>query len=295
MIMVLDEECKGCLYNSQMKKVERSQTDADKVQAFKLGVKKLCENPPKDYCSPLLMRDINRLHKKIFGQGIDYSAEKKLFNGKLLELEEEIYNKVKSSAEPLKEALKYAMAANYIDFARLADLNEGAVQKVIEAADRAEPEQKAYENLKNKLENGRTLCYLHDNCGEIVLDKIFIRLVREIYPRVAVTSVVRGSAVINDVMSEDAAMVGLEKYAEVLPNGSDAPGTNIKEVSSAVLNLLNSADAVISKGLGNLETLYGEGFGIFYSFTCKCKHISERFGIPLWSAALIEEKRRECN
>lgn len=275
-----------------MKKVERSCADAEKLQAFKQGVKNLCENPPKEYCSPLLMRDINRLHIKIFGKGIDYSAEKKLFNSKLLEMEPAIYAEITRSPDPLKEGLKFAMASNYIDFARLVDLNEGAIESVLQASRRAEPEENAYKSLKNKLEKAQTLCYLHDNCGEIVLDKILIRVIKELYPQISVTSVVRGSAIINDVTEEDAEEVGLYAFSNVIPNGSDAPGTNLKEVSAEVLNLLNTADAVISKGLGNLETLYGEGLGIFYSFTCKCEHISRQFEVPLWSAALIEEVRR---
>lgn len=274
-----------------MKKVERSQTDENKLGEFKSGVKALCENPPKDYCSPLLMRDINRLHKRIFGSGIDYTEEKKLFNSKLLEMEGELYFKVISSPDPLCEALKFSMASNYIDFARLADLNEGAIAQVVLTAERARPDETALNSLKAKLKNAKTLCFLHDNCGEIVLDKILIRVIKKLYPQVKVTSVVRGSAVINDVTEEDARDVDLYGVAEVIPNGSDAPGTYLKEVTPRLVNLLKSADAVISKGLGNLETLYGEGLGIFFSFTCKCQHISSRFNVPMWSAVLIEEKR----
>lgn len=288
--MVLDEECKGCLYRSQLKKVEKGQTDKFRLEEFRRGVKSLCQNPPENYCSPLLMRDIDRLHGKIFGKGIDYSAEKRLFNSELLKLEGDLYSEIKSSPDPLKEALKYAMAANYIDFARLADLDCGAVQTVISAAKRAEPQPAAYSALVKKLSSARTLVYLHDNCGEIVLDKIFIKIIRETYPAISVYSVVRGSAVINDVTVEDAEEVGLNEYSTILPNGSDAPGTYLQEISPEVLKLLKEADAVISKGLGNLETLYGEGYGIFYSFTCKCEHIAKKFSLPLWSAALIQEK-----
>lgn len=275
-----------------MKKVERSQTDANKLGEFKAGVKALCQNPPKDYCSPLLMRDINRLHARIFGSGIDYSREKKLFNSKLLEMEEELYGRITASADPLCEALKFSMASNYIDFARLADLNEDAIAQVVIGAERACPDKTALAGLKAKLKKAKTLCFLHDNCGEIVLDKILIRVIKELYPQVSVISVVRGSAVINDVTEEDAKDVGLYGVAEVIPNGSDAPGTYLKEVTPRLLNLLKTADAVISKGLGNLETLYGEGLDIFFSFTCKCQHISSRFGVPMWSAVLIEEQKR---
>lgn len=82
--MTLDEECKDCLYNSQMKKVEKGRPDGAKFAEFKKEVRALCDNPPETYCAPLLMRDIDGLHRKIFGSGIDYSAEKKMFNSAVL-------------------------------------------------------------------------------------------------------------------------------------------------------------------------------------------------------------------
>ncbi len=289
--MLLDEECKGCLFNSQLKKVERDQSDKTKVAEFSQGVKKLCENPPADYCAPLLMRDIDRLHRKIFGAGIDYSREKRLFNGKLLENENCIYQKVSNSDDPVKEAVKLAMASNYIDFARLSDLDGRAVDYVLQSAERAEPGAAAFGLFKQRLKTARTLCVLHDNCGEIVLDKILIRVLKNLYPAISVTSVVRGEPIINDVTADDAEFIGLGEYARVIQNGSGVPGTYLKEVSAQTLQVLKTSDIIISKGLGNLETLYGEGYSIFYTFTCKCEHISKRFGLPLWSAGFVTEEK----
>ena len=294
--MYLEAECKDCLYNSQLKKVLREQGGGEKTELFKNGVKELCANPPDYYCAPLLMRDIDRLHRKIFGNGIDYSKEKELFNLKLLEIEEELFSCVNASSDPLAEALKFSMAANYIDFARISDLDENAVDYVIKAARRAEPDICALEKFKNKLKSAKSLCFLHDNCGEIVLDKILIRTIIKLYPAIFVTSVVRGYAIINDVTRADAEQVGLGGYAEITDNGSDVPGTYLEEVSPQTKGLLASADVIVSKGLGNLETLYGAGYSVFYCFTCKCRHIAERFGVPMWSAAFVyeaAEKREE--
>lgn len=285
--MKLDYECRGCLYNSQMKKVEREQSDAAKLEKFKKGVKALCDNPPERYCAPLLMRDINDLHREIFGAGIDYSREKSEFNLKLLSMEEELYARVINSPDPVGEGLKFAMAANYIDFARLSDLNGDSVNTVLSAAEHARADEGELEKLKSGLKSAKTLCYLHDNCGEIVLDKILIRAIKALYPAISVTSVVRGFPIINDVTLDDAREVGLTNICKVVGNNSGIPGTYLDEISDEVKNLLSASDVVISKGLGNLETLYGEGYKIFYAFNCKCAHISKQFGYPLWSAVLV--------
>lgn len=287
--MLLDEECKSCLYNSQLKKVEREKGRGKNFELFKARVKALCDNPPGDYCAPLLMRDIDGIHRGIYGSGIDYSRERELFDTALLKLEKQLFEGVIRSENPLAEAMKYAMAANYIDFARISDLDESAVNLVISAATRAVPDPAALNSLENKLKNAKTLLYLHDNCGEIVLDKILIRVIKRLYPQIAVTSVVRGSDVINDVTKSEAESVGLSEYSSVVDNGTNVPGTYLKEVTPEVLRLLETSEVIISKGLGNLETLYGEGYGIFYSFTCKCGHIAKKFNAPLWSAVLAEE------
>lgn len=288
--MKLDEECKGCLYNSQLKKVQREQGEGEKLDLFKSRVKVLCENPPAHYCAPLLMRDIDGIHRDIFGCGIDYSREKSLFNRLLLNLESEVFDRAVASADPVEEALKFSMAANYIDFARLGDLNEQSVDYVLTVAERAEVDKSVLQSFKSRLKTAKSLCFLHDNCGEIVMDKIFLRVIKREYPDIVPVSVVRGSPIINDVTLTDAEEVGLGKVANVVENGAGVPGTYLEEISEQTKKLLSESDVIISKGLGNLETLYGEGYNIFYAFNCKCAHIAERFNLKMWAAAFIEEK-----
>lgn len=288
--MKLDEECKGCLYNSQLKKVQREQGEGEKLDLFKSRVKALCENPPAHYCAPLLMRDIDGIHRDVFGCGIDYSREKSLFNRLLLNLESEVFDRAVASADPVEEALKFSMAANYIDFARLGDLNEQSVDYVLTVAERAEVDKSVLQSFKSRLKTAKSLCFLHDNCGEIVMDKIFLRVIKREYPDIVPVSVVRGSPIINDVTLTDAEEVGLGKVANVVENGAGVPGTYLEEISEQTKKLLSESDVIISKGLGNLETLYGEGYNIFYAFNCKCAHIAERFNLKMWAAAFIEEK-----
>lgn len=290
--MKLDNECKECLYNSQLKKVEKDCIDQSKLQLFKQKIKQLCTNSPEYYCAPLLMRDIDGAHRKVFGKGIDYSTEKRLFNDCLLAIENQIYDVILNSDVPLKVAIKYAMASNYIDFARLANLDKNSVQTVIERAERAEVDDFTFNKFVDALSGAKTVAYLHDNCGEIVLDKLLIRTIKSLFPGVEVVSVVRGGEIINDATEIDAEQVGLSEYSTVIDNGAAVPGTYLQEINQRTLALLNSADVIISKGLGNLETLFGEGYGIFYMFMCKCDHIAKAFSLPLWSTAFVYDDKK---
>lgn len=291
--MTLDEECKGCLFNSQMKKVERSAPDEKKLVLFKSRVAALCANPPEHYCAPLLMRDIDGIHRDIFGTGIDYSKEKRMFNSAVLGMEDELLELIKSSSDPLAQAIKYAAAANYIDFAKLSDLNEGSIAIVKEAAAKAAPDPATLALFKERLKAAKTLLYVHDNCGEVVFDKILIRVIKAAYPAVNVLSLVRGGEIINDATRVDADFIRLGEYATVFDSGEAIPGTYLKELSPQALSLFGSVDVIISKGLGNLETLYGEGYDIFYIFMCKCEHIARRFCLPQWSTAFVHENGRK--
>lgn len=288
--MQLYDECRDCLYNSQMKKVTSMHGENDeRLQSFKEAVRALCDGSPESSCAPLLMQGIDGVHRGIFGGIIDYSAEKHAFNTALLSIEERIFSRIKSSPDPVKEGIRYAMAANYIDYARLSDLNADSIAEVMSAAERSVIDDGVYARFTDKLNSAKNLVYLHDNCGEIVLDKLLIRAIKGTYPRINVISVVRGGDIINDVTRDDADEVGLGKYAYVADSGTAIPGTYLPAVNALTRAFINNADVVISKGLGNLETLYGKLGGGFYMFMCKCAHIAERFGKNLWETAFVDD------
>ncbi len=285
--MKLYDECRDCLYNSQMKKVEAMHQGDERLQSFKEAALALCDGAPQTSCAPLLMRGIDGVHRAIFGGIIDYSEQKHAFNQALLALEDDIYSRISAADAPVKEGIKYAMAANYIDYARISDLDKNSINEVMDAAARSVVDEEVYALFTKKLEGASTLAYLHDNCGEIVLDKLLIRAIKAAYPRIKVISVVRGGPIINDVTRADAEEAGLGKLAMVVDSGAAIPGTYLPETNALTRAFLKNADVIISKGLGNLETLYGDLNGAFYMFMCKCNHMAERFGKNLWETAFV--------
>lgn len=52
---------------------------------------------------------------------------------------------------------------------------------------------------------------------------------------------------------------------------------------------LQEADIIISKGQGNFETMFGEGFNTYFIFMCKCQMFVERFGLKQYSLVFANE------
>jgi len=130
--------------------------------------------------------------------------------------------------------------------------------------------------LKEALSNAKTVLYLGDNSGEIVLDKLFIETI--MHPNLHFA--VRGAPVINDVTIDDARYVGIYKVADVISNGYDAPSTIIDKCSEEFQKHFNDADVIISKGQGNLEGLLHKTHKtVFFLLMVKCDVIAEALGV----------------
>lgn len=286
--MKLGEECRECLFNSQSKKVKKYK-DTDKTELFIKEMKNLCITYPDNTASPLLMRSINNLHKKIFSKGIDYSEEKIKYNKLCLSYEKQIEEIVFHDIDPLKKAIQFARVGNLIDFAKLTSIDIDLLEYFTTKASTQEVDSLVLDRLKSDLLNAKKVTYLLDNCGEIVFDKIMIKVIKKLYPRINIIAVVRGKEIINDCTLSDAKMVNLDKVCEVIDNGTDIPGTFLDEISSNCLSHINCSDLIISKGLGNFETLHGCNLNIYYMFLCKCKYFADKFNLKQWESVLTNE------
>ena len=92
---------------------------------------------------------------------------------------------------------------------------------------------------------------------------------------------------INDALAEDAYTCGIDKFAEVISSGSDAPGTILSLCSKEFLAIYRKADMVISKGQGNFEALSAAKRQIFFLFMAKCPVIAKDIGCKLGEVILF--------
>lgn len=282
--------CVSCMIAKQEKMIRQFPDETKKTQ-YMHRVLEIFYRHGQTESAPWIAEQINRLYREFWGQAEDYREQKQSYNRLLLAMESEIERRVRTVRDPLRECIKYVCAANYIDFSAVEHVSEQTFEKLMEKVGRECVADEEYRRFRKDLENAKELVYLTDNCGEIVLDKLFIRHIKEQFPGLRITAIVRGEDVINDATLEDAREVGLTDLVPCIGNGNAAPGTVIKRLSREAKEALYSADVIISKGQGNFESLYGEGLTPWYLFLCKCELFVRRFGLAQYESVFAREDR----
>jgi uncharacterized protein with ATP-grasp and redox domains len=239
--------------------------------------------------APFLAAKVMRILQEETGINDFYLEEKKLFNDKLLSMENEIEDILYHSKDRFMTALKIGLAGNIIDFGALDEISFELVKEVVDKTLKSDFNNELYKKLKNDLSRSKKLLYLGDNTGEIVFDKIFIKEIIREYPDLEIFFAVRGKPVLNDANEEDAYGVGLNQYANIINNGTDLPGTDLLEVSDEFKEIFNGADVIISKGQGNFESLPGCGKNVYYLFLCKCDLLVKKLKAEKLSNIFIHE------
>lgn len=264
--------------------------DEDKRLKFMKDVFKIVSMAEKEDTSPNLNARILRLLYSEFNLGDMYYKIKKEYNNLLLSMEKEILCSIYHSEDKFLTALKYAMVGNFIDFGAMDEVDTDKLKKLIISANQESVDVKEYSSFKGDLENAKRIAYLADNAGEIVFDKIFIKLINQIYPHIIIDVIVRGEPVYNDATIIDAQEIGLCDIVNVVGNGTDIPGTQLNEINTKSKEIIDNADLIISKGQGNFETLFGCGKNIYYIFLCKCDLFTRRFNIEKFKGVFINER-----
>jgi uncharacterized protein with ATP-grasp and redox domains len=130
--------------------------------------------------------------------------------------------------------------------------------------------------------------YLGDNAGETVFDRVLIEALD-----VPIVYAAKGGPVLNDATVEDALAAGLDRGADVVSTGSDAPGTIVERCAGDFQQLYREAEMVIAKGQANYETLSEAGTRLFFLLQAKCPVIARDIGVPVGSIILKRGERRE--
>jgi uncharacterized protein with ATP-grasp and redox domains len=242
---------------------------------------------------PVLIGLVYRALAAVTGNPDPFEREKRLFNAEMQRLMPEFEAIVEGSDDPLETALKLAAAGNIIDFGNMRHVDRAVLDSAVSKVRESQIPGAEVQSLKDELATARTLLYIGDNAGEIVLDKLLLQHIRNRFPRLRVYFGTRGRPVINDATEEDAIAVGIDEVATVVSNGSDLPGVVLAECSPRFRALFDEADVVIAKGMGNFEGLKEEASrNVYFLFISKndCS-VFRRYGLRVKDLVLIENRR----
>ncbi len=288
-------ECIPCFFKQAL--------DAARLAKAGPGVKKqiICEvanalqSFPMDASPPEMGMVIYRLVKEHTRKKDPYKKVKDKSNRFALSFYPLLKNKVRRADDSLLTALELAIAGNIIDYGVKNSLDvDKELKKILHEEKKViKNENRAlfcYEEFKRRLSKADSILYLGDNAGETVFDRIFIEEVKRLYARKRIIYAVKEKPVINDSLVRDAYKCGIDKVAEVISNGIDAPGTILRLCSPGFKAIFKKADMVISKGQGNFESLSREKAPISFLFMAKCPVVAEDVGCNIGDIILLNSK-----
>lgn len=283
-------ECIYCCIKKVDSLFNQYEKDKHKKLEFMKKVFNVISKSEEGDTSPYLYTRIMRLLNSELKLGDIYYDIKKEYNKLLMNMEDEIMNNIHNSEDKLLTALKYAMVGNFIDFGAMDKVDTNKLKDLIDNASKQKINDDEYNKFLEELKNAKNIVYLLDNSGEIVFDKIFIKLIKEMYPDLIIDVIVRGKPALNDATIIDAEEIGLCNIVNVIGNGTDISGTQLNKINLQTKEKIDKADFIISKGQGNFESLFGSGKNIYYIFLCKCDLFTKRFNMQKFQGIFINER-----
>jgi len=235
--------------------------------------------------APVLGQRVHRRLRALTGIADPYRDAKRRFNELALEILPEWCAKVSTARDPLEMAVRLAIAGNVIDLGANGGLRESDIKRSLSQS-LSDPFAGDLNSFRAAISEAKQILYLADNTGEIVFDRLLV----ERLPAGRVTVAVRGAPVLNDATLADARIAGLDQIAEVIDNGSDAPGTILEDCSSDFRQRFEDADMIIAKGQGNFETLAGAPQNIFFLLKVKCPVVAAHTGLAMGTQVLIRSR-----
>lgn len=279
--MRIIESCAECLYDKQKHLTED--------ERYLKEIKDIIDNRGEDDTSPYLVYRFNKVYQKYFGRQTPYKEIKKKYNDLVLSMEDSVRNRIEASEDPLAKALLYARVGNYIDFGAMNHVDEETFLSLLDRVEWNDKDLDVIQSFVDQCKRARNFLLIADNCGEIVLDKLFLEQLHKRFPELMIDVLVRGGEVLNDATEEDAEYVGINELARIISNGLPIAGTVYAMLPDSAKEVVNQADVILAKGQGNYESLSKQGRHIFYSFLCKCELFTSRFGVPKLTGIFVEE------
>lgn len=261
--MNLELDCIPCIVNSFIRLIKLEKLPHRVQEETLRKLLRLVAEADYEKSPPVLGKEMHKMIRNQLNRTDPYEDLKKKNNKMMLDMYTEFEEMIERSSNPFNMAMRLAIAGNVIDFGPQEQLDIfETIHKVVHSTLAIDDSK----FLEKDLKKANSLLYIGDNCGEIVLDKLFLETIN--FPNTYFA--VRSGPVINDATIEDAKMVGIDKIAKVISTGDDAPGVVLDLCSDEFKKIFQKSDLIISKGQGNLEGLIDVNQNIYFLLVTKC-------------------------
>lgn len=250
--MTIDEACVGCIINQSVKVANALHASESLSNELISAVTQMSKSfsfndAPPEIASYVYERMAQIANKTdLYDEVKEHSTKKALFFIPLLK------EKIALSENKLLTAVKIAVAGNVIDLAAEVEFD---LQEELEKIFDTDFAYDDFNALEKQLSSAKSVLIIGDNVGEHIFDYMLIESLKELYHDVKFYYMVRGNPIINDVTVKEAKEAGFDKICEVVDSGVNTPGFVYGRANSYSKKLFDSADLVISKGMGNYECM----------------------------------------
>ena len=250
--MHIDEACIGCIISQSVKVADAINATSSLKDTLTSTVENMSRNFSFDNNPPEIAADVYEKMALLANKSDLYAEVKALSITKALSFVPLLKEKLSNSDNRLLTATKIAVAGNVIDLAAEVEFDlEEELSKIFET----DFSHNDFEDLQSSLTNAKSVVVLGDNVGEHIFDYMFIETLKELYPSAEYHYFVRGNPIINDVTIKEAKEAAFDELCNLVDSGVNTPGFAYTRATKEAQKLFDSADLVISKGMGNYECL----------------------------------------
>lgn len=274
--MFIDEACVSCIINQSVKVSNAIGANEALKNQLKSSVEELSKEFSYSDTPPEIASYVYEKMAQIAGKEDLYDEVKALSTQKALSFIPALKTKLLYAENPLLIATKIAVAGNVIDLAAAVEFD---LTQELESIFQREFAWNDFDIFAKEIENAKNIVILGDNVGEHIFDYIFIETLKELYPNRNYSYFVRGNPIINDVTMKEAKEAGFEELCQLVDSGVNTPGFAYTRANQNAKNIFDNADLVISKGMGNYESLTpSHKTNICFLLKVKCGVVANSFG-----------------
>ncbi len=277
--MKMHDKCLPCVVNQVIKVANITGMDTKAKEELLREVFAYLSKMDFEITTPEIIGEVFGVIKKHANNPDPYKETRNHYNTLFLKLLPEFEKKIEQAPNAFQLAVRYAIVGNIIDFN---PIHNTLLEDIYDCFDKMEQLELAIDDSRMLMEDilsAKVLLYLGDNCGEICMDKLLLKKIKEQNPDVRLLFGVRGEPVVNDSIAEDAYAVGIDEYAEIIDNGDGSLGTVLKRTSTEFKDAYRQADVIIAKGQANYECLSEENKNIYFLLMTKCDVIAKDINV----------------